>query len=133
MKREKYLYFRAQATLASDTGADDSAVFKASNFAGMHPKNDNEISIYFKSMCNADGDAHTTAGGDEVIRCDRVDMRLSAANTHKRFMERFTMVMQTYKDGMVVIGDNKTGATELFSTYATSVMGIDIDATNVAG
>tara|TARA_R110002020_G_scaffold182743_9_gene378486 strand:- start:492 stop:893 length:402 start_codon:yes stop_codon:yes gene_type:complete len=133
MKREKYLYFRAQATIGSDDAIGDSACFKASNFAGMHPETDNQLSIYFKSMCNADGDAHTTAGGDEVVTCDRVILVLATNNTHKETMERFSMLMQSYKDGMIVVGDNLTGATEYFTTYVSSVFAIHIDDTNVAG
>ena len=84
-------------------------------------------------MCNADGDAHTTAGGDEVVRCDRVDLTLATANTHREAMERFTMLMQSPKDGMIVVADDRTGSTEYFTAYINACATIDIDAQNAAG
>ena len=41
--------------------------------------------------------------------------------------------MQSPKDGMIVVADDRTGSTEYFTTYINACATIDIDAQNAAG
>jgi len=43
--REKYLYFRTEATDGDDDAAGDSACFPASSLTGMQPTNDDALTI----------------------------------------------------------------------------------------
>ena len=46
--KQKYLYFRTEATDANDDAAGDSAVFPASSLMGMQPTSDTALTLYFK-------------------------------------------------------------------------------------
>ena len=48
--KQKYLYFRTEATDANDDATGDSALFPALSLMGMQPTSDTALTLYFKSM-----------------------------------------------------------------------------------
>ena len=53
--KQKYLYFRTEATDANDDATGDSALFPVSSLMGMQPTSDTALTLYFKSMLRGSG------------------------------------------------------------------------------
>jgi hypothetical protein len=123
----KYLYFRAQATIGDDQDANDSCCFPASSLVGMVPSNDSTLQLYFHSMQNNDGFAN---GSNEIVVSDFVNLTLATDNTHKETMEAILNTLLSPKDGIIVIGDNLTGATEYCTPLISAVGSITIKPAN---
>ena len=47
---EKYLYFRKGPALADDDDSANSCCFPLSSLAGMHPSDDDHLTLAFKSL-----------------------------------------------------------------------------------
>ena len=47
--KNKFLYFRTEATDANDDATGDSALFPASSLMGMQPTADSSLTLYFKA------------------------------------------------------------------------------------
>jgi hypothetical protein len=123
----KYLYFRTRATLADDDDKGQSCCFPASSLIGMIPSGDTGLQLYFHSMQNHDG---FTQGADEIIISDFVNLTLATDNTHKETMEAILNTLLSPKDGMIVIADDLTGATEYCTPLISAVGTIFIDGAN---
>jgi len=125
--KEKYLYFRTDATLADDDGTGNSACFPLSSFAGAIPTADSTLTLYFKSMLNYDGDSD---GANEIVISDSVQLTLATANTHKSTLEALVSFFNSPRDGMLVIGDDLATAPEHFSPLISAVGTITVAAVN---
>ena len=123
----KYLYFRTQATIGDDQDSNDSCCFPASSLVGMIPSSDTELQLYFHSMQNNDGFAN---GSNEIVISDFVNLTLATANTHKETMEAILNSILSPKDGMIVIADDLTGATEYCTPLISAVGTITIAGAN---
>jgi hypothetical protein len=123
----KYLYFRAQATIGDDQDANDSCCFPASSLVGMVPSSDSTLQLYFHSMQNHDG---FTQGADEIVISDFINLTLATNNTHKETMEAIVNTLLSPKDGMIVIADDLTGATEYCTPLISAVGTITIAGAN---
>ena len=70
---EKYLYFRTQATLGSDDGSGDSALYPLSSLCGMVPSAADTLNLYFKPMIPVQADGQDGA----VINNDKVKSKIA--------------------------------------------------------
>ena len=68
--KEKYLYFRTEATDANDDASGDSACFPASSLMGMQPTSDTALTLYFRSMLRGSGQE---GAADNVANLDNND------------------------------------------------------------
>ena len=68
--RQKYLYFRTEATDADDDGTGNSALFPASSLMGIQPTSDTALTLYFKSMLRGSGNE---GAGDALVNLDNND------------------------------------------------------------
>jgi len=123
--KEKYLYIRTEATAADDDATGDSCCFPLSSFVGATPTADLTLTLYFKSMCNFNGDSD---GANEVVVSDSVQLRLANANTHKEVMQDLVSFFGSPRDGMLVIADDQTG--EIFSNKVVAASAIAVAAKN---
>jgi|TARA_R110001592_G_scaffold128813_2_gene341024 hypothetical protein len=122
---EKYLYFRKGPALADDDDSANSCCFPLSSLAGMHPSDDDHLTLAFKSMVNHDGFTH---GADEVVISDLVILT-HAANNHRDVMQSLVdLFASNQKDGMLVIGDAVTG--DFCNGLITAIDTITIDGIN---
>lgn len=122
---EKYLYFRTQATLASDDGTGESACFPLSALTGMVPTANGTLTLFFASMLNNNGDALET---DDVIVSDSVQLTLTDDNTHKDVIEALVEFFGSARQNMLIIGDDLSTATEYFSPLISGVGTISVAA-----
>ena len=79
--KNKYLYFRTEATDANDDATGDSALFPASSLMGMQPTSDTALTLYFKSMLRGPGNEGAADSAANLDNNDSVIVTISA-NTH---------------------------------------------------
>lgn len=109
---EKYLYFRTEADVDDDAASNDSAVFPASNFMGMHPTSDSALTLFFKCQIKGSGQE---GAGDALANLENHDSVILnvGTHTHKSVMASISKALNTPvgKDGgFVVIADDATTA-----------------------
>lgn len=116
---ERYLYFRAQATIGNDDNYDDSACYPASSLMGMHPTNDTSLALFFKPMVRGvpGGNEH-----DDVTNFDNYDkVTLTIPdNTHLTAMKAICQAIVTgrsftnknFLPALIIVADNNSSATE---------------------
>ena len=129
--KERYLYFRDQATIANDDARTDSVCFPVEDFVGAHPNSDDDITLFFKSLENRSG---SDVGSSAEIVSDSVELKLKTANTHKEFLEAFVnFITNETKSGMLVVGDNLSTRVERFTPLlhaSTPVEAVTVAAAN---
>lgn len=125
---EIYLYFRTQATIASDLDQDDSVLYPLSSFSGFQSgtaDNVNTVTMSFKPLETVfDND-----GSDAAVSTDTVVINLSSGSSPKDFMEHFTEQINTIRNKQnkfFSIADDATS--EYFSKTIASVGAITIPA-----
>tara|TARA_R110002096_G_scaffold288604_1_gene482409 strand:+ start:237 stop:614 length:378 start_codon:yes stop_codon:yes gene_type:complete len=122
---EKYLYFRKGPGLDDDDDSQNSCCFPLSSLAGMHPSDDDHLTLAFKSMVNHDGFTH---GANQVVISDLVILT-HADNNHRDVMQSLVdLFASNQKDGMLVIGDVVTG--DFCNGLITAIDTITIDGIN---
>jgi|TARA_R100000152_G_C6669661_1_gene106334 hypothetical protein len=108
---ERYLYFRAQATIGNDDNYDDSACYPASSLMGMHPTNDTSLALFFKPMVRGvpGGNEH-----DDVTNFDNYDKVVLTIpnNTHLTAIKAIAEAANKSHSSLVVVADNNSSATE---------------------
>ena len=110
---EKYLYFRTQATLGSDDGSGDSAMYPLSSLKGMVPSAADTLNLYFTPMIPVQHDDQNAS----VINADKVVVTLSSNNTHKDVIADLCALFSSagsMKEGFISVADDVT------SKYAAS-------------
>jgi hypothetical protein len=124
---EIYLYFRTQATIASDLDQDDSVLYPLSSFSGFQSgtaDNVNTVTMSFKPLETVfDND------GTGSVSTDTVVINLSSGSSPKDFMEHFTEQINTIKNKQnkfFSIADDATS--KYFSKTIASVGSITIPA-----
>ena len=101
---ERYLYFRTQATDASDDGTSDSACFPASSLISMQPTGDSALTLDF----SIDGVKSS------------VVLNLTTANTHITAIQAITHSITTgksfstakYLPAVIIVANDDSGGTE---------------------
>ena len=121
--KQKYLYFRTEATDANDDATGDSALFPASSLMGMQPTSDTALTLYFKSMLRGSGNE---GAGDSLANLDNNDsVTLTiSANTH---LVAMTAIIQAINSpgsaDVIVVANDDSGGTEYLSGSGVSGCG----------
>ena len=106
MKKNKFLYFRTQATDADDDSHDDSACYPASSLMGMAPASDNTLELAFLPRLRRPGNFG--------IDHDLVTLTLTTNNTHIAAMKAIVDAINSNitNENMIVVANDDSGGTE---------------------
>ena len=122
--KDKYLYFKTQATDANDDATGDSACWPASSLVGMQPTADSAITLYFKSMVRGSGNE---GAGDALANLDNNDtvtLNLTTANTHLAAIKAIaTNILKTTTPAVIIIANNDSGGTEYLANSGIASCG----------
>tara|TARA_A100001201_G_C3972377_1_gene166055 strand:+ start:144 stop:521 length:378 start_codon:yes stop_codon:yes gene_type:complete len=122
MEMQKYLYFRTEAAVTDDDGTGNSAMFPASSFLGAEPTSDTSITVFFKSMKNANSDGDHTVSDSVVLT--------TATNKAKEAMKAIVdaVVGNTFsKSSFISVIDDVDG-TGIATSVITACGAITVDA-----
>tara|TARA_R100000664_G_C2690156_1_gene94588 strand:+ start:257 stop:685 length:429 start_codon:yes stop_codon:yes gene_type:complete len=110
--KNKYLYFRTEATDANDDATGDSALFPASSLMGMQPTSDTALTLYFKSMLRGSGNEGAADSAANLDNNDSVIVTISA-NTH---LVAMTAIIEAINNdnypAVLIIANDDSGGTE---------------------
>ena len=123
--REKYLYFRTEATDANDDATGDSACFPASSLMGMQPTADASLTLYFKNMLIGSGNHgyDTGSGGAQYENYDSVILTIPN-NTHLTAMRTVTEAISNPNGPtLIVIANDDSGGTEYLTGSGVTACG----------
>tara|TARA_R100000808_G_C2097813_1_gene115930 strand:- start:51 stop:476 length:426 start_codon:yes stop_codon:yes gene_type:complete len=121
--KQKYLYFRTEATDGDDDATGDSALFPASSLMGMQPTSDTALTLYFKSMLRGSGNE---GAGDSLANLDNNDsVTLTiSANTHLVAMTAIVQAINNPSSAdVIVVANDDSGGTEYLSGSGVSACG----------
>ncbi len=121
--KQKYLYFRTEATDGDDDATGDSALFPASSLMGMQPTSDTALTLYFKSMLRGPGNE---GAGDALVNLDNNDsvVLTISANTHLAAMRAIVEVINNdNSSAFVVVANDDSGGTEYLADSGISACG----------
>jgi len=109
--KQKYLYFRTEATDANDDATGDSALFPVSSLMGMQPTSDTALTLYFKSMLRGSGNE---GAGDALANLDNNDSVILTipANTHLIAMKAIIEATNNDNLDVIVVANDDSGGTE---------------------
>jgi hypothetical protein len=109
--REKYLYFRTEATDGNDDATGDSACFPASSLTGMQPTNDDALTLYFKSMLRGAGQE---GAADALANLDNNDSVILTIpnNTHLAMRAITEAISNPNGPTLIVVANDDSGGTE---------------------
>ena len=121
--KQKYLYFRTEATDANDDTTGDSALFPASSLMGMQPISDTALELYFKSMLRGSGNE---GAGDVLANLDNNDSVVLTipANTHLVAMTAIIQAINSPSSAeVIIIANDDSGGTEYLAGSGVSACG----------
>jgi len=121
--KQKYLYFRTEATDANDDAAGDSALFPASLLMGMQPTSDTALTLYFKSMLRGSGNE---GAGDALANLDNNDSVILtvSANTHLVAMKAIIEAINNDNfPAVIIVANDDSGGTEYLAGSGVSACG----------
>ena len=122
--KQKYLYFRTEATDANDDATGDSALFPASSLMGMQPPSDTALTLYFKSMVRGSGNE---GAGDALVNLDNNDTVIVtiSANTHLAAMQAIVeSINNNNSSALVVVANDDSDSAEYLSGSGISACGV---------
>ena len=121
--KNKYLYFRTEATDANDDATGDSALFPASSLMGMQPTSDTALTLYFKSMLRGSGNEGAADSAANLDNNDSVIVTISA-NTH---LVAMTAIIEAINNdnypAVLIIANDDSGGTEYLAGSGISACG----------
>ena len=110
--KEKYLYFRTEATDADDDARGDSACWPASSFMGMQPVGDSELALYFKPMRRGTPSGNEPDADASFDNYDSVVLNLTTVNTHLVAMQKITYAINSpSQTGLIIVANDDSGGT----------------------
>ena len=120
--KNKYLYFRTEATDANDDATGDSALFPVSSLMGMQPTSDTALTLYFKSMLRGSGNE---GAGDALANLDNNDSVTVtiSANTHLTAMQAIIDVIDSSASSLIVVANDDSGGTQYLNGSGISGCG----------
>jgi len=121
--KQKYLYFRTEATDANDDATGDSALFPASSLTGMQPTSDTALTLYFKSMLRGSGNE---GAGDALANLDNNDSVTVtiSANTHLVAMHAIIEAINNQNlPCLLVVANNDSGGTDYLAGSGITACG----------
>ena len=113
---EKFLYFRAESTLANDDGIEDSVTYPLEALIGMYPTSDVALTMTFKNVQRPEGHA-TSNLTDNAANGPLVDKVVLTIGTNKakEVMEAIVEnINNNHSNGFIVVADDTA------SVYITS-------------
>ena len=110
--KEKYLYFRTEATDANDDATGDSACWPVSSLMGMQPTADGALTLYFKSMLRGPGQEGAADSAANLDNHDSVILNLTTANTHITAITAIVNAIDGISASIIVIANDDSGGTE---------------------
>tara|TARA_R110002020_G_scaffold239643_1_gene452198 strand:+ start:988 stop:1413 length:426 start_codon:yes stop_codon:yes gene_type:complete len=121
--KQKYLYFRTEATDANDDATGDSALFPASSLMGMQPTSDTVLTLYFKSMLRGSGNEGAADSLANLDNNDSVTVTISA-NTHLAAMQAIINSINNQNlPSVIVVANDDSGGTEYLAGSGISACG----------
>ena len=121
--KNKYLYFRTEATDGNDDATGDSALFPASSLMGMQPTSDTALTLYFKSMLRGPGNEGAADSAANLDNNDSVIVTISA-NTHLVAMKAIVNAINNDDyPAVLVIANDDSGGTEYLAGSGISACG----------
>ena len=121
--KNKYLYFRREATDANDDATGDSALFPATSLMGMQPTSDTALTLYFKSMLRGSGNEGAADSLANLDNNDSVIVTISA-NTHLVAMKAIIEAINNDNyPAVLIIANNDSGGTEYLAGSGISACG----------
>tara|TARA_R100000808_G_C2103079_1_gene119525 strand:+ start:336 stop:761 length:426 start_codon:yes stop_codon:yes gene_type:complete len=121
--KQKYLYFRTEATDANDDATGDSALFPVSSLMGMQPTSDTALTLYFKSMLRGSGNE---GAGDSLANLDNNDSVTVtiSANTHLAAMRAIVDAINNPNlPSVIIVANDDSGGTEYLAGSGISACG----------
>jgi len=121
--KQKYLYFRTEATDGNDDATGDSALFPASSLMGMQPTSDTTLTLYFKSMLRGSGNE---GAGDALANLDNNDSVILtvSANTHLVAMKAIIEAINNDNfPAVIIVANDDSGGTEYLAGSGVSACG----------
>ena len=121
--KQKYLYFRTEATDANDDATGDSALFPVSSLIGMQPTSDTALTLYFKSMLRGSGNE---GAGDSLANLDNNDSVTVtiSANTHLAAMRAIVDAINNPNlSSVIIVANDDSGGTEYLAGSGISACG----------
>ena len=120
--KEKYLYFRTEATDANDDASGDSACFPASSLMGMQPTSDTALTLYFRSMLRGSGQE---GAADNVANLDNNDSVIVtiSANTHLTAMQAIIDAIDNSASSLIIVANDDSGGTQYLTGSGISACG----------
>jgi len=119
---EKYLYFRTQATDASDDDSGQSACWPASSLMGMHPSARDALTLYFKSMTRGSGQEGAADSAANLDNNDSVVVTIPN-DTHLVAMKAIAHAAVANPRALVVITNDDSGGTEYLANSGITACG----------
>tara|TARA_R100000008_G_scaffold74006_1_gene52634 strand:+ start:173 stop:598 length:426 start_codon:yes stop_codon:yes gene_type:complete len=121
--KQKYLYFRTEATDANDDATGDSALFPALSLMGMQPTSDTALTLYFKSMLRGSGNEGAADALANLDNNDSVTLTISA-NTHLVAIRAIIDAINNPNlPSVIVVANDDSGGTEYLSGSGISACG----------
>jgi len=121
--KQKYLYFRTEATDADVDATGDSALFPASSLMGMQPTSDTALTLYFKSMLRGSGNEGAANALANLDNNDSVTVTISA-NTHLVAMKTIIDAINNPNlSSFIIVANDDSGGTEYLSGSGISACG----------
>ena len=122
--KNKFLYFRTEATDVNDDATGDSALFPASSLMGMQPTADSSLTLYFKSMLRGSGNEGAADALANLDNNDSVVLTLSSANTHLAAMTSIVEAINNNNlPSIIVVANDDSGGTEYLAGSGISACG----------
>ena len=121
--KQKYLYFRTEATDANDDATGDSALFPVSSLMGMQPTSDTALTLYFKSMLRGSGNE---GAGDALANLDNNDSVTVTipANTHLVAMRAIIEAINNQNlPCLLVVANDDSGGTDYLAGSGITACG----------
>ena len=100
---DKYLYFRATATIGDDDDSAQSAMFPASGFIGGHPTSDTALTLFFTPQIKT----ASAVGADEFTNNDSVVLTTDT-NKAKEALADIVAAINAHPNGdpCVIVADD---------------------------
>tara|TARA_R100001510_G_scaffold705_1_gene528 strand:+ start:180 stop:548 length:369 start_codon:yes stop_codon:yes gene_type:complete len=104
MNKDKFLYFRTQATDINDDSHDDSACYPVSSLMGMAPASDSTLELAFLPRLRRPGNFG--------IDHDLITLNLTTNNTHLTAMTAIVRAINNNTSTIIVVANDDSDGTE---------------------
>ena len=110
--REKWLYFRTEATDASAASPAHATCFPASSLMGMTHSSRTTVTLYFKNVFKGSGQSGTVDGVDSFENYDSVILNVTTETQHTTIKAIATAISGDNFPSFIIVANDKSGATE---------------------